>query len=196
MITLVLGGTRSGKSAVAERLAAMAAGVGPDPSTGARAGDGDGGAGVVTYVATAPPAVDADFAARIADHRARRPGSWVTLECVYPAALCDHLRHTEGVILLDSLGTWVATHDGRMIDSSPLLDALTSRDGDTIVVSEEVGLAVHPPTEVGRRYVDAVGTLNQQVAAVSDRALFVVAGQILTLSPLEHVVSLPPTLDA
>ncbi len=171
MITLVLGGTRSGKSDVAERLATV--------STTSDAGAND--PATVTYIATAPPAVDTDFAARIEAHRARRPTWWSTLECPNPVDLITHLQRCTGVVLVDSLGTWVVCHDDLIVEAKDLLDALTERDGHTIIVSDEVGLAVHPPSEVGRRYVDAVGTLNQRVAEVADQVLFVVAGRIVPL---------------
>lgn len=161
MITLVLGGTRSGKSEVAERLAAAAAGGAP-----------------VTYVATGR-AVDDDMAERILAHRARRPAAWATLE-VGPD-LPERLRSLAGPALVDSLGTWVASHPGLDPDAAALGAALTGRDGDTVVVSEEVGLGVHPPTEVGRRFADAVGALNRSVADVADRVLLVVAGRVLPL---------------
>ena len=153
MITLVLGGTRSGKSEVAERLAASAARGAP-----------------VTYVATGR-AVDGEMAARIAAHRARRPAAWPTLEvgADLPARL------------VDSLGTWVASGEGLSPDAAALCAALAGRAGDTVVVSEEVGLGVHPPTDVGRRFADALGTLNRAVADVADRVLLVVAGRVLPL---------------
>lgn len=163
MITLVLGGARSGKSAVAERLAADAA----------RAG------GSVTYVATAV-ATDDDMAARIEAHRARRPAGWTTVEAAgvdLPALLSS----ASGVVLLDALGTWMAGAAGFEVDADGLCRALIDRVGDTVVVSEEVGLGVHPSTDVGRRFRDALGTLNQQVAAVADDVLLVVAGRPLTL---------------
>src|SRR4030095_8029561 len=88
MITLVLGGTRSGKSEVAESLAA-------------------GIADRVTYVATGSPS-DADMAARIAAHRARRPAGWATVEAAVD--LPDVLAAADGPAIVDSLGTWVAAH--------------------------------------------------------------------------------------
>ena len=166
MITLVLGGTRSGKSATAETIA--------------RSFDSP-----VTYVATAivDPA-DADHHARITAHRARRPQHWTTVECTNTSDLAHHLRTVRGVALVDSLGTWVTLHPDLIFDSADLLDTLEHRPYPTVLVSEEVGLAVHPPTELGRRYIDAMGTLNQQVAKIADRALFVVAGRTIELPPL------------
>jgi adenosylcobinamide kinase/adenosylcobinamide-phosphate guanylyltransferase len=64
-----------------------------------------------------------------------------------------------------------------------LCTALTARDGDTIVVSDEVGLGVIPATAMGGAFRDALGSLNQAVATVADRALLVVAGRLLTLEP-------------
>jgi adenosyl cobinamide kinase/adenosyl cobinamide phosphate guanylyltransferase len=66
-------------------------------------------------------------------------------------------------------------------DAAALCAAMTGRGADTVVVSEEVGLGVHPATEEGRRFRDALGTLNQAVAAVADEVLLVVAGRILRL---------------
>lgn len=160
MITLVLGGARSGKSAVAERLAT-------------RTGD------AVTYIATGVVAADDDdMAARVAAHRARRPRSWSTLE---PASgdLPRALAAARGTVLVDSLGTWVASHADFAVDSRSLCEAMRARTGDTIVVSDEVGLGVHPSTAVGRRFRDALGDANQAVAAIADRVLLVVAGRIL-----------------
>lgn len=168
MIVLVLGGTRSGKSALAEGMAARLARSGGD----------------VTYVATArlDPA-DADHAARIDAHRRRRPERWTTVECAEPGALPSALRDADGVVLLDSLGTWVAGHPDLDADPGPLIDALRARSGSTVVVSEEVGLALHATTDVGRRFVDALGEVNRAVSAVADHAVLVVAGRAIELPP-------------
>jgi adenosyl cobinamide kinase/adenosyl cobinamide phosphate guanylyltransferase len=178
LITLVLGGTRSGKSQVAEDLVA-----GRQATLG----------GQVTYVATGR-ASDDDMAARIAAHRARRPATWATVETGagggagggpdLPALLAGLTGH----VLVDSLGTWVAA-DGELSPDVPALCAALgtrARDGggDTVLVSEEVGLGVHPATEVGRRFADALGELNRAVADVADRVLLVVAGRVL---PLDRV---------
>ena len=163
MITLVLGGARSGKSAVAEACAARAT-----PP--------------VTYVATGV-ATDEDMATRIAAHRARRPRGWSTVEVAddLPVAL----RRIEGTVLLDALGTWVAADLDRCDDAAVtgLCRALSARSGDTVVVSDEVGLGVHPSTEAGRRFRDVLGDVNQRVAALADEVLLVVAGRVLPLGP-------------
>jgi adenosyl cobinamide kinase/adenosyl cobinamide phosphate guanylyltransferase len=160
VITLVLGGTRSGKSEVAESLAA---------DTADR----------VTYVATGSPS-DADMAARIAAHRARRPAGWATLEAT--TDLPELLGAVDGPTVIDSLGSWVAAHPNLTPDVAGLCRALVGRAADTIVVSEEVGLGVHAPTEAGRRFADALGELNRAVAEVADEVLLVVAGWVLPLA--------------
>jgi adenosylcobinamide kinase/adenosylcobinamide-phosphate guanylyltransferase len=158
VITLVLGGTRSGKSQVAEQLAAHA---GTE----------------VTYVATAA-VDDPDFAARVEVHRGRRPQAWTTIES--GADLAGVVRTATGTLLIDSLGAWVARtlDDG---DCEELCAALSGRAGDTVVVTEEVGLAVHAPTALGRRFADALGECNRRVAAIADRVLLVIAGRTVEL---------------
>jgi adenosylcobinamide kinase/adenosylcobinamide-phosphate guanylyltransferase len=159
VIVLVLGGTRSGKSEVAERLTAD---LGP----------------AVTYVATAVVGDDTDFAARVAEHQARRPSTWTTVETGDLPTALDTLR---GPVLVDSIGTWVASAPEFAVDADALCRACTERDGDTVIVTEEVGLSIHAPTEVGRRFVDAIGECNQRIAEVADRVLLVVAGRTLEL---------------
>lgn len=162
MITLVLGGARSGKSAVAEGLAA-------------RSGD------PVTYVATAAVnPVDVDHVERIGRHQSRRDPRWTTVEATGVHAV-EVLGSISGTVLMDSLGTWLTGHEGLVADLSALCAALASRAGDTIVVSEEVGLGVHPSSELGQRFRDALGEANLAVAAVADDVLLVVAGRVLPL---------------
>lgn len=162
MIVLVLGGARSGKSAYAERRAASL----PEP---------------VSYVATACVDGDAELGARVDEHRARRPPSWTTIETGPDVA--GVLRATRGTVVLDALGPWVAAASVFDVDADELCDAVAGRDGDTVVVSEEVGLGVHPATAAGRRFRDALGELNQAVAAVADEVVLVLAGRALRLEP-------------
>lgn len=153
-VTLVLGGTRSGKSAVAERLV---------------------GTGPVTYVATG---VASDLGERVEAHRARRPPAWTTVETDDPGAT---IRSSIGAVLVDSLTTWVARASAFSVDTDALCRALSEHDGHVVVVSDEVGLGVHPSTEAGRRFRDVLGQVNQAVAAVADDVLLVVAGRTLRL---------------
>jgi adenosylcobinamide kinase/adenosylcobinamide-phosphate guanylyltransferase len=155
VITLVLGGARSGKSVVAEGL------VGAD----------------AVYVATAD-VQDDDFAARVERHRARRPAAWTTVESG-PDLPATVRSLPPRPALIDSLGTWVARCPDFAADGAALVDALRGRTA--VLVSEEVGLGVHPETEVGRRWRDALGDVNQVVAAAADRVLLVVAGRTLEL---------------
>jgi adenosyl cobinamide kinase/adenosyl cobinamide phosphate guanylyltransferase len=163
-ITLVLGGARSGKSEVAEVLAAR-------------------GGVPVTYIATASVRDDPGWDERVAAHRRRRPESWATLEV--GEALVEALAACRGTVLIESLGTWIAASDGFDADVEGLVGALAARDGHTIVVAEEVGLGVHPSTEVGGRFRDALGKANRAVADISDEVLLVVAGRILRLESFE-----------
>lgn len=164
MIVLVLGGTRSGKSEVAERIASTLT----QP---------------VTYVATGQASRDVDFEARIAKHRARRPGTWRTVE--EPDDLAARLRELEGTVLVDSIGTFIAGRPDFFTDVDALCRACSARDGDTVLVGEEVGLSVHAPTEAGRRFADAVGDCNRRLAEIADRALLVVAGRTLELGTVD-----------
>ncbi len=168
-ITLVLGGARSGKSEVAERIAHDLGGE-------------------VTYVATGPaPDGDPDWVERVERHRARRPGGWQTVELDGAGDLAGCLRAIPAVALVDSLGTWVAGHDDASVDEASIAGvcaALAGRRSDgraTIVVSEEVGLGVHPSSRVGLLFRDALGTANRAVGDVADEVLLVVAGRVLRL---------------
>ena len=144
MISLVLGGARSGKSAVAESIVS-----GLDAP--------------VTYVATLEVGDDAELAARIERHRAQRPAAWRTVEA--GRDLAGVIRGLRGTVLVDSLGPWVSSSTDMEVDADALCEALVERHGDTVVVSEEVGLSVHPSTAAGRRFQDVLGLVNQQVAA-------------------------------
>jgi adenosylcobinamide kinase/adenosylcobinamide-phosphate guanylyltransferase len=160
-MALLLGGAGSGKSEAGERLARTL----PPP---------------VTYVATWVPACDdADMQARVAAHRARRPPEWAVREV--GQGLVEAVLEIEGTAIVDSLGTWVANAPGFGVDGAALADALRRRNGDTVVVSDEAGLGVHPSSESGRRFRDALGSVNQEVSAVADAAWLVVAGRLLAL---------------
>lgn len=159
MIVLVLGGARSGKSAVAEALASRL----PQP---------------VTYLATLrDDRQDDELAERIRAHRDRRPASWPTVEA--GAGLPDLLGSLAGTVLLDSLGPWVAGHRPGPDGAGGLTAALAARPGDTVVVSDEVGLSVHPSSAAGRAFRDELGTVNAAVGTVADEVLLVVAGRVL-----------------
>ncbi|MEY2455456.1 MAG: adenosylcobinamide kinase / adenosylcobinamide-phosphate guanylyltransferase, partial [Acidimicrobiaceae bacterium] len=85
------------------------------------------------------------------------------------------------VVLVDSLGPWVGAQLEDRIDIGALLATLQARVAPVVLVSDEVGLGVHPSTELGRRFRDALGELNRAIAEVADEVLLVVAGRVLPL---------------
>ncbi len=172
MRVLVLGGIRSGKSEWAESVIAKSVGE-KDP---------------VRYLATGPVADDADWAARVAAHRARRPCHWSTVET---SDVAKQLRADDSKpTLVDDVGGWLtAAMDGAWAwtggsvraDVDDLIDAVAGYESDLVVVSPEVGLTVVPETAAGRRFADELGALNQRLAALCDRVVLVVAGQPVTV---------------
>ncbi|HKF72888.1 MAG TPA: bifunctional adenosylcobinamide kinase/adenosylcobinamide-phosphate guanylyltransferase [Stellaceae bacterium] len=160
-LMLVLGGARSGKSRYAERAIEAAAGSG-------------------LYLATAVPA-DADMAARIAEHRARRGATWTTIEePLEIAAPIEAEARPDRPILVDCLTLWLSNlmHASRDADAETerLLAALTRACGSVVLVANEVGLGVVPETALGRAFRDQAGRLNQRVAAAAERVVFMAAG--------------------
>jgi len=168
MRSLILGGARSGKSALAERIA----------SESARE---------VVYVATAQ-ARDAEMAERIAHHRARRPSCWLCVE--EPLALAGVLRRQareDRCVLVDCLTLWLSNMLGGgdlqcfERERAALLETLPALPGEIVLVSNEVGLGIVPLGELTRRYVDEAGRLHQALAAQCERVIFVAAGLPLAL---------------
>jgi adenosylcobinamide kinase/adenosylcobinamide-phosphate guanylyltransferase len=161
MIVMVIGGTRSGKSEVAESMARELG----EP---------------VTVIVPAV-VVDDEHAVRIDVHRRRRPDSWPTVEC--GARLVEAVEGAEGTVLIDSLGTWVTVTPGLEVESARLVAALRGRAASTVLVTEEVGLSVHPTSDAGRQFVDTLGALNVEIARCADDVHLVVAGRTLRLEP-------------
>ena len=112
-------------------------------------------------------------------HQERRPHHWRTVEA--GDDLADIVEATPGPLLIDSLGPWVAAGHPEVPDVGPLVRAIAGRSDPTVVVSDEVGLAVHPVTPAGRWFVDALGTVNQAVAVACTDVWLVVAGRVLPL---------------
>lgn len=168
MLQLILGGARSGKSRLAEKLAS------------------DSGL-AVTYIATSQP-LDGEMSARVAHHRERRPPEWALIE--EPLELARVLRETaraERCLLVDCLTLWLTNL--LMLDSperlaqerEALLDCLAALPGDIVLVSNETGMGVVPLGELTRRYVDEAGWLHQALAERCQRVVLTVAGLPLTL---------------
>jgi adenosylcobinamide kinase / adenosylcobinamide-phosphate guanylyltransferase len=158
LLTLVLGGARSGKSRFAEQLIAATS-----PPW--------------LYIATAE-ALDTEMAERITAHRVRRGADWVT--CEAPHDLPAALMSTEGPVLVDCLTLWLSN---RMLaeadvetEVEALLRGLARHKGTVVVVANEVGLGIVPDNALARRFRDLQGALNQRVAAAADRVILMVAG--------------------
>jgi len=166
-LVFLLGGARSGKSALAVELAR-------------RAGE------PVVVLATAE-ARDEEMAERIREHRDARPADWEVVEA--PVELLAALRRVDDrvTIVLDCLSLWVANMLDRDSDveqqarDAALLAA--DRGGLTIAVSNEVGLGIVPISALGRRYRDVLGRVNATWATAADEAALVVAGRALRLDP-------------
>ncbi|MFB4299460.1 bifunctional adenosylcobinamide kinase/adenosylcobinamide-phosphate guanylyltransferase [Actinomadura sp. NTSP31] len=167
--TLLLGGSRSGKSAEAElRLAGC-----PD----------------VLYVATGPVRDDdPEWTRRVEAHRSRRPAWWKTAETTDLAGV---LGSASGAVLVDGIGTWLAAamDDAGAWDDPPrvlpavddLVAAWRGTAARVVAVSDEVGFSLVPTTASGRAFRDMIGLVNQRLAAESEEAALVVAGRVLEL---------------
>jgi adenosylcobinamide kinase/adenosylcobinamide-phosphate guanylyltransferase len=168
MLELILGGARSGKSRLAERLAAES-GL------------------AVTYIATSQ-ALDGEMNARIQQHRERRPAAWGLVE--EPLALARVLREQAGAdkcLLVDCLTLWLTNllmldDPARLsAERDALLDCVSDLPGRILLVSNETGLGVVPLGELTRRYVDEAGWLHQALAERCERVVFTVAGLPMVL---------------
>jgi adenosylcobinamide kinase/adenosylcobinamide-phosphate guanylyltransferase len=163
MKTLILGGVRSGKSRLAERLAR---------ESGRR----------VVYVATAT-AGDEEMRRRIDAHRERRPADWTLVEepLTLGGKLAD-LGDPGRCLLVDCLTLWLTnliTHaDASLLERerAALLESLPGLCGDLVLVSNEINMGVVPLGEISRRYCDEAGALHQALAARCDRVVLTVAG--------------------
>jgi adenosylcobinamide kinase / adenosylcobinamide-phosphate guanylyltransferase len=172
-LTLILGGARSGKSSYAQNLA---------EATGKS----------VTFIATAQ-ALDEEMSTRIQKHRAERPNSWETFEI--PCDIALHVRRIKSdVVILDCITLLLSnllmqiTKDD-FVDETPFMLAVQKeineltvtlrvdeQEQDWIIISNEVGLGLVPPYQMGRVYRDALGWANQKLARESNKVIFMVAG--------------------
>lgn len=168
MLELILGGARSGKSRLAEKLA-------------------DESGLEVVYIATSQP-LDSEMNARVAQHRARRPAHWALVE--EPLALARTLQEQAApgrCLLVDCLTLWLTNllmlEDAQRLNAEreALLACVERLPGRILLVSNETGLGVVPLGELTRRYVDEAGWLHQALAERSQRVLFTVAGLPMVL---------------
>jgi adenosyl cobinamide kinase/adenosyl cobinamide phosphate guanylyltransferase len=175
-LVLLLGGARSGKSALAVELARSSRRP-------------------VVFVATAEPR-DEEMAERIQSHRAARPPEWEVVE--EPVDLRGALARAdaESLVVVDCLSLWVANllergSGAAEIEGEAEAAALLAvgRGGPTVAVTNEVGLGVVPARPLGRAYRDVLGRVNAAWAEHADDAAFVVAGRVLSLAPPERLLA-------
>jgi adenosylcobinamide kinase / adenosylcobinamide-phosphate guanylyltransferase len=183
MLTLILGGARSGKSRLAQRLAAAAPRV--------------------TYVATAEAGQDPEMVARIQRHRAERPASWQTIEA--PLALADAVEDAANqadAIVVDCLTVWLSNLFWKYRDGAPPqvvraarpeLDriAVIGQRCHVILVSNELGSGTVPEPAVTRAFRDTQGVLNQWAADVADEVILTIAGLPLYLKSASSISIVP-----
>ena len=168
MLQLILGGARSGKSRLAEKLASESGCA-------------------VTYIATSQP-LDGEMNERVRHHRERRPAHWSLIE--EPLELARVLRENaraDTCLLVDCLTLWLTNllmleNPQRLtLERDALLACLADLPGEVIFVSNETGMGVVPLGELTRRYVDEAGWLHQALAERCQRVVLTVAGLPLTL---------------
>jgi adenosylcobinamide kinase / adenosylcobinamide-phosphate guanylyltransferase len=168
-VSVVLGGVRSGKSRYALKLAAPAKRV--------------------IFLATAEPREDGEMQRKIEKHRAERPKHWVTIEePLNLAAALTSARECD-LMVVDCLtlfaGKLLEVYEDDPAAIGPSIDALCSAlissQFSIVLVSNEVGSGVVPAFELGRRYRDLLGEINQRVAAIADNVVLMVAGLPLLL---------------
>ncbi len=162
-VILFLGGARSGKSALAEKIAASYRSV--------------------AYVATAK-AIDDEMIERIKKHRKSRPDSWVTLEVDNRLGeVLDQAFIRAEAVIVDCLTVYIARQMDKIASDDEVVDEIigvlksAKNFGKTIIfVSNEVGMGIVPEYPVGRRYRDLLGIINQKVAEHADKVLLTIAG--------------------
>jgi adenosylcobinamide kinase/adenosylcobinamide-phosphate guanylyltransferase len=154
VLTLVLGGARSGKSAHAQSLC---------------------GSGPVVYVATSIPGDDEEMQRRVTRHRASRPAAWTTIEAPTDLVTVVGATPPGAVILVDCLTVWVSNvlWERRHLDAASLQDVVLA---GVVAVSNEVGNGVVPPHPVARLFRDVQGLANQRLARAAGRVVWLVAG--------------------
>ena len=165
-LVLLLGGARSGKSALAVRMAERQAAP-------------------VVFVATAE-ALDEEMRERIERHRRERPNGWQVVEEPLELEAALAAAPAESCVIVDCLTLWVSNllepHSAEVEElATAAAAAAASRAGLTIAVSNEVGLGLVPVEPLGRAYRDLLGRVNAIWSEAAERAYFVLAGRTLPL---------------
>lgn len=179
-IALVGGGTRSGKSASAVSL-------------GITRGDRR------VFVATARTSSDPEMQARIARHRAERRDAFQTIE--EPLALATTLAGLTGVdvVVVDCVTHWLSnlliegrTPESILSEVDEVVRVIEERRFDSVLVTSEVGMSVHPETALGRAFVEVCGWANQRLARAADEVFLAILGTVVTIrSPGVQGISAP-----
>jgi adenosyl cobinamide kinase/adenosyl cobinamide phosphate guanylyltransferase len=174
-LTLLIGGARSGKSALAVRMAM---------STGRP-----------VVVLVTGQATDEEMAERIRRHRAGRPDEWPTIEAPTELAAAIESCPPASTLIVDCLTLWVANLlatgcTDRDVEERAVRGARLagSRPGSTFAVSNEVGSGIVPVNDLARRYRDVLGRTNQLWAQAADRALLAIAGRVLPLDDPAKII--------
>lgn len=163
MLQLILGGARSGKSRLAEKIAL------------------ESGLNVI-YIATAQP-LDEEMQERILHHQESRPREWQVIE--EPLYLSEKLQEIDAqnqLILIDCLTLWMSNlllqdaSELQMSQSQKLLTILPNLKSEIILVSNETGLGVVPMGNISRKFIDESGRLHQQIGQIAQKVVFCVAG--------------------
>jgi adenosylcobinamide kinase / adenosylcobinamide-phosphate guanylyltransferase len=179
-VTFVLGGVRSGKSRLAQRIASNFASV--------------------VFIATAKPS-DPEMELRIERHRQSRPVGWHTLEVPFDLDIAIATLHDpKQLAVIDCLTVYLANVMSKAQGKESvvknhterLCSALKKTSASIILVSNEVGSGVHATTATGRLYCDLLGELNQRVAALADNVILMVAGVPL---PIKGTLPVAARLD-
>lgn len=168
---LILGGARSGKSALAQRRADAHAHHSTLSATRK-----------VIYIATAT-AGDSEMATRIEHHKANRPNHWQIIEePVYLANAIAQWDTADSILLVDCLTLWLTNllcSDKPALleqEKEALLHSLVSVKGNVILVSNETGLGVIPTDPLSRKFIDEAGWLHQKIAQRANRVTYCIAG--------------------
>jgi adenosyl cobinamide kinase/adenosyl cobinamide phosphate guanylyltransferase len=167
-LTVLLGGARSGKSALSSELAAETE--------------------LPVVVVVTAEARDEEMTERIRRHRELRPAAWITVEAPVEVARAVRELAPNAFVVLDCLSLWVSNAIEAKLDDDRILheareiaSALANREVPAVVVSNEVGLGIVPMNALARRYRDTLGRVNATFVDAAERAYFVVAGKALAL---------------